>query len=250
MPAFSRQLSEGTLTRAPTVRMTAEGEALDTIWVREFPDRGLHSTLAVEFEGGGSYTSQPLQDDPLASMDERRMEMTVIERWAAPARASEAEWTIHRIDATGDTLWSRSVAYEPRPVPSSAADSSSRAFVERFSFLTERGALTQGQLGELVEEKLYVPAHYPPVLGAAVGSDGSLWVSLRQMGEAGEGGAEVDADGAADQLWYVFDADGSDLAEIRLPSGARPLVANRSRIWATVRDELDVPYLVRYSIDR
>lgn len=256
MPAFSHQVSAGTLTRAPTVRMTAEGEALDTIWVRSYPDRGLHSTLAIEFEGGGSYTSQPLVDAPLTFVDETAMQMTVVERWAAPAGASEAEWTIRRIDATGDTLWSRSVAYQPRPVPSSVADSLPAAYVERFSLLTERGTMTPGRVREIIEENLYLPAHYPPVLDGTVGRDGTVWVSVREMvhpGESGgeaEAGGEVDADEAADRLWYVFDADGSDLAEIRLPSGVRPAVADRSQIWATVRDELDVPYLVRYSIER
>lgn len=234
MPAFSDAVAAGDLTRLPYVRMTADGETLDTIWVRPIPDRGRHQTLAVEWDGGGSYSTQPLADTPLPVVDENRLALYVVERWAAAGDAARGEWTLHRFGMSGDTVWSRSVTHEPEPVPASITDSLLAVMEERFSSLAERTNLTPARISSVVRESLYRPSHYPPVETALVGRDGTVWVALRA------------ADDAETRVWRVFGEDGADLARVHLPTGVRVLSASRSTVWGSVTDELHIPYLVRF----
>jgi hypothetical protein len=67
-----------------------------------------------------------------------------------------------------------------------------------------------------------------------VGRDGSIWLQRA-----------VEADSAS---WLVLDPSGSPHAEVSLPAGFDLLEADRDHVWGQERDELDVPYLVRYRV--
>lgn len=107
---------------------------------------------------------------------------------------------------------------------------------ERFALVAERTGLSPARISSVVRESLYRPSHYTPVEEVVVGRDGSVWVAPRA------------APGTEARVWRVFGEDGADLAPVQLPAGVRVLSAGRSTVWGTVRDELDVPYLVRFRI--
>jgi hypothetical protein len=68
-----------------------------------------------------------------------------------------------------------------------------------------------------------------------VGRDGSVWLRGEDRGES-----TVE--------WRILSPDGEPYGLVRLPVGFWMFLAERSRAWGTERDELDVPYIVRYRI--
>jgi hypothetical protein len=66
------------------------------------------------------------------------------------------------------------------------------------------------------------------------GIDGTVW--LEKSG-AGEGG-----------VWRVLSQDGRDLFDVRIAAGLDLQQASAASVWATARDALDVPYIVRLNL--
>ncbi len=85
-----------------------------------------------------------------------------------------------------------------------------------------------------VEAEVYLPAHYPPVRGIRLGHDGTVWIAT--------------ADGLDEGPWLVLDARGEALFRVDVPEGVTVRAVSGATIWATERDALDVPYLVRYDV--
>jgi hypothetical protein len=65
--------------------------------------------------------------------------------------------------------------------------------------------------------------------------DESVW--LHWMGEPG-----------APERWIVMDPDGRVRGSLELPPKSRPLWSKGDLLWASVPDDDDVPWLVRYRI--
>ena len=47
--------------------------------------------------------------------------------------------------------------------------------------------------------------------------------------------------------WIVLDAEGDILANVLIPAGATVLDFVGGHVWATVVDEMELPYVVRYA---
>jgi hypothetical protein len=68
-----------------------------------------------------------------------------------------------------------------------------------------------------------------------LGRDGSFWLR----------GNPVEGDLVP---WFVLDSDGNPVGQVTLPAGVRVMAADRSAVWGTETDALNVSYLVRYRI--
>ncbi|HEX7117888.1 MAG TPA: hypothetical protein VF212_03825 [Longimicrobiales bacterium] len=101
----------------------------------------------------------------------------------------------------------------------------------------------------------------PPFRDVFVGADGRLWVLLHTPAVA------VDVEPPADDgrsripparwrepvVFDVFEPDGRYLGRVRAPDDFSTHPAPFFRgddVWAVVRDELDVQYLVRFRVER
>ena len=51
-------------------------------------------------------------------------------------------------------------------------------------------------------------------------------------------------------LWWVFSRDGALLGSVSVPGRLRIMAIQGNHVWGVVRDELDVPYVVRYAMHR
>ena len=47
-----------------------------------------------------------------------------------------------------------------------------------------------------------------------------------------------------------MDSAGEPIGHLKLPADLQVFVVDGSQLWASERDELDVPYVVRFRIDR
>lgn len=102
-----------------------------------------------------------------------------------------------------------------------------------------------------------IPDTKPVFRDILAGRDGRIWVGLHVEGRpVPEEELEVDdrpdvvpPDRWRESLAYdVFEPDGRFLGTVRMGERLSPEVVNGDQMWAIVRDELDVPYVVRYRV--
>jgi hypothetical protein len=107
-----------------------------------------------------------------------------------------------------------------------------------------------------------IPDTKPPYRGIYIGERGRIWVLLHQQArkiESEEEGEELRPGEAPPQTWWepvafdVFEPDGQYLGMVRAPEGfsrsPRPFMRGDT-VWAVVRGELEVPYVVRSHVQR
>lgn len=105
-----------------------------------------------------------------------------------------------------------------------------------------------------------IPDFKPPFQRVHAGRDGRIWVHLHRPGEpvpADEIDEPRDSDARPPTRWRepvafdVFEPDGTYLGLVRAPAGFAiwpTPIYDGDRVWAVVRDDLDVPYVVRFRI--
>ena len=139
-----------------------------------------------------------------------------------------AEYGVTRVDAEGDTLFHRRIAYEPLPVPDGYYDPDIEESLE-IPVVADRRTFAAA-LREFLERVRY----FPPVTRVQVGSDFTTWIAGPD-----EGG---------EQTWLVLDPSGASIGRFRLPATSRVSDANRTEAWVVEKDALDIPYVARYEI--
>lgn len=122
---------------------------------------------------------------------------------------------------------------------------------ETFSALRRQGAFGSGTPPAEPE----IPAVKPALRALTLGDDGRIWVSphLPSVRRA----EPVDTtlppgrrprSWTAPVAWDVFEPDGTFLGRVTVPPGSSILAMRGDRAWGTVRDENDVPYVVRWRV--
>ncbi|NNF11851.1 MAG: hypothetical protein HKN72_01420 [Gemmatimonadetes bacterium] len=165
-----------------------------------------------------------------------------------------ATFDLVKVGIDGHTQMARQIRYEPKPVSSSEQDWLRETFsgwvagdyLERPSrFLSEA---TLERRRRAAAAAIEFPPYHPPVRRIVAGEDGTIWV-LREL----ELPDRVDR-------WEVYGPGGALEGSIRITTGrshGEPwaphlniLWADREQVWGTTVDELDVPYIHRFEIDR
>ena len=149
--------------------------------------------------------------------------------------AEAPAFRVTRLSHAGDTRFDRRVPYDPVPIDPALPDSLVEAWARWFHDNGRPGMPDARQAAEWARANLYFPAHRPAVTRVVAGRDGTAW--LRREGHDPE---RVE--------WLVLDPDGAHVGRLHLPPPVNVLAAERDRFWGTALDELDVPYIVRYSV--
>jgi hypothetical protein len=243
--------------RAPELalrRFSADGDIIDTIAVVRQPpavgDRG----FADEFPN--RVLTHPLEswtgESQLPVVATRDGTAVVLVGDVTVERGSAA-FDLLKIGISGDTLMKRRIRYIPRLIGDSERDEVRDAYAAHFagdllSPATGRPASgTAARLREAARQALAFPDYYPPVRQIVTGGDGSIWL-LRES-------APLPAD-----LWEIYGEDGVLEGALRITEGRsepypwtprlRILRATRDVVWGVTTDDLDVPYLHKYRVDR
>lgn len=140
-------------------------------------------------------------------------------------------------EPTGDTVFARELQYASVPVSEAHVR---RALME----MRVRPAMPAGEevairsaFKETLRRDGLLPDHLPPITGLFVGQDGSIWLRREETG-----GEVTD--------YTVLWGDGTPRGTVSIPATQR-LVAARSEVMVAVEDdELGVPVLVRYRVQR
>lgn len=144
-------------------------------------------------------------------------------------------------------------AWTPIPVSSSEADTQRKRVTQRF----------QRQYGSWRWNGPGIPATKPPFKDLVINQEGDIWVSLSTEGIPIMSEAEAREEEAATGrtplrfrepvAFDVFSPDGHYLGPVRVPRSFRiepePVIRG-DHVWAITRDEMDVPRVVRFRIQK
>lgn len=202
-------------SRAYFVHFDPETERRDSVFLGE----QTHRSFVIRYgDRGYSVRGVPYQPSPV----------TVVNPDGGLWRSDGSVYRIVRLDEMGDTTMILEADVPPPPV----TDDDRRAFIDR---MTEDDESALRAAEAIVGA---MPATKPAISGLIVDDLGRLWV---RMGGAEEGEPRYD----------VFTREGDFVMTVELdfrPSQYLPLEIRDGDIYALVRDDLDVPYVVRAAI--
>jgi hypothetical protein len=155
----------------------------------------------------------------------------VVERPIALA-GDQAAFTVTRVADSGDTIFQQQIRYRPLPFPA--------AFVDTLVARAVRPHLHSQQadsafIDSAIRRALTLPPYQPPVTHGRLGADGVLWLRLHE-------------DGTDRDQWLLIEPEGRIRGAVMHSRNVRIHWSSGEHAWAAVRDELDVPWLVRYQV--
>jgi hypothetical protein len=149
-----------------------------------------------------------------------------------PSTRGTASFRVTKIRPRGDTTYSRLFRAPAVAVTPASADSLVDAEVRRQA-PTLRG--TGLPIRTAIREALALPRFQPTVTAAVAGRDGTVWLRREALGR--------------DTVeWTVLNPAGHLQARVELPTRVRIYEAELGRIWGVELDDLDVPWIVRYTV--
>lgn len=226
----------------PRVLFTATGDVVDTVGFYPRPPRSPGREVQWVEVGSTRYTvPRPPALEPLTtSLVDGRI---VVEHSAASAAEAPA-FVVTRLSLAADTIWSRRFTYRPRRYDEALLDSLAWASVRRpggFVRLVQGVAVPNPvrpdsmAAFEAVRSALKFPEYQPPVQRVEVFPGVEVWL----MRESDDG----------PERWLVLGEDGAARGTVEVPAGIDRVWWSRGdTVWAAVKDELDVPWLLRLRI--
>jgi len=155
----------------------------------------------------------------------------VVERPIAVA-GDQAAFTVTRVTDSGDTIYQQQIRYRPLPFPAAFVDTMVAQAVR--PYLRNQQA-DSAAIDRAIRRALTLPPYQPPVTRGRVGADGVLWLRLHE-------------DGTDQDQWLLIEPEGRIRGVVMLLRNATIHWSRGEHAWAAVRDELDVPWLVRYHV--
>jgi hypothetical protein len=230
------------LIKVPVIRFASEGHVVDTVgWLDS------ESPARREFVRVGNFEF-PVQRPPPARWPVALTPKGHVVAEFTPSDGDPGTFHLRWHNLMGSVVRTRS--YRTRPVAytdamlDEIALSSARMAVPVFPF--PAGAAEVPSPSEVaraqtrVRSAMRFPHHINPLWGGRRGDDGSLWLELPR-----------DNPESPTSRWVVLDPQGTVRGGIELPaSGFRLLLARDDEVWASVADDYDVPWLVRYRLIR
>ena len=188
----------------------------------------------AQFVGSGwtSYVTIPESYRSLLSVAPDGSGFVVVHRTSATS-AEPHTFRVIRFDALADTAWAHEVPYDPVRVPREWRLRHVEEYVRDYD---EFRGFPKGRVRQAWERTFGRLEFFPPVGDVQAGVDGTTWLLLRTGVESSE--------------WEVLDESGRSLARVDPPPRGGMRWADEDSLWFVERDELDIPYLVRYVIRR
>jgi hypothetical protein len=228
--------TEGRQTTAVhVVLLSSDGEVTDSIF--GFPPGNVAWRISdPDDPRRTSGTSQPYGDGPLWGVLSLERAFVLLFR-DAPETEEDAHFALLKLTSSGDTVFSREYSFVPIPIPPAEADST---LAHHFDLwvgygVAERWGITPARMRDWMAREFYAPRFQPPIRQMVTGRDGGVW--LRTWLERGE---RVE--------WVYLDPFGIPKGRVDLPVRFQMLAGDASSVWGSELDELDVPYLLRFSI--
>lgn len=210
----------------PTVRFDTTGAIVDTIRMQR---RGFSGQRLIPV--GGSMLGAPVLGRFSRLEVNEGDHVFAIERPLA-TDVREGRFVVTHLDASGDTIFRRQFRYRPRPFEA--------AFVD--SVIAARAASAERLIGvdadaaaAAFRAAIEVPPWQSTINSARTGADTVLWL-------------ERDEGGIAARRWLLIAPNGDPVGSLEIPRNITVHWSRGDIVWAVVRDDLDVQWLVRYQL--
>lgn len=225
----------GAITFAPVLLGAADGTVGDTLFTVSLAHRDL-GIRNPDRPWAGLFLAQPFADNPLWEPLSDGDAIIVVDRAVASA-PNGADFHVTAIDAEGDTVYRRTIDYEPVDIPTSVADSIVNAFVEAVLRARGPGITSAGRARDAVMKSLHLPPSFPPVTAVFASQEGNFWIRREE--------SDVEA------TWQrMLGKSGSLDISVRAPAQWRGLDAAGDTLWGVQTDSDGVQSIVGYEIDR
>lgn len=146
--------------------------------------------------------------------------------------ADRAEFTVTHLTLAGDTIYRRSYHYRPSAFPAAVVDSIIAQAVRPY---LGRPDADSGAIAAAVRRASNLPPYQPPVVRGRIGADDVLWLQLND-------------DGNDRHRWILLGAEGQLHGVVSLPRHATIHWSSGNQALVVLRDDYDVPWLVRYRL--
>jgi hypothetical protein len=213
----------------PLVRMNRSGGMIGT-----FGNVRIHPGIKVTAELNGQplvvSSAGPIQQRGLWDPAPNNGEVVIVDR-PAPTSNARSTFRVQRFSASGAMVLDVSIPYSPKEIPAATRDSlySTGLNTSELSF-----ALPP-TINEEYVRQLRAFRYDVPVTNLVVGRDGTIWLRRESLG-------------LRNVQWLILDPQGRQIGQITTPAGLTILEAERDQVWGVIKDELEVPYVVRYSV--
>lgn len=184
------------------------------------------SSVRVEVDGGFLFGTIPFYPEVDWAVSPRGARIGVLATRDLDPTSGAYRVTV--VDARGEEVFSREIAYEPVPVPDPVRDSAIQRVADRGEGVVRR------EMADRLREA--TPAFFPEAERLVLGSGGRVWVGLRERNDGNP--------------WLVLSPAGEPWGRAVLPSNVRLETVTRTHVYGTERDEFDVESVVRYRIGR
>jgi hypothetical protein len=162
------------------------------------------------------------------------LEDTYLIQRPTAASPNGAEFTVARLTHAGDTIYHRNIRYRPSTLSAEVVDGLVAQAVRPHLRNPEADS---GAIAAAIRQAMSLPPYQPPIARGRVGADGILWLQLHDEGND-------------QQRWILLDRDGQLYGRVALPQGATIHWSSGDDAVVVVRDDFDVPWLVRYRLRR
>jgi hypothetical protein len=174
---------------------------------------------------------RPVHSGTLHAIDYHSGDVIFVERPIATSRRSHT-WQLVRVAASGDTVFSRSYAYDPVPIDRATVEREKQKQIELSMQLPGGGqvAFPREEVEALWHAGYSVPPFQSAVDEIMLAANGEIWL---RRGAFGEPRSE----------WIVLDAAGRQVGSLQLPSDRRVAWASDRLVALVERDHMDVEYV-------
>lgn len=209
----------------PYVRLDTTGTIVDTLRY----DRMAFARNTIEVGDREISVPDPPPSSPLGiNVGDDRF---VVDRPVATA-PDGARFTVAYVTASGDTTFRHEFQYRPRTFDSVVIDS---LIHRRTAFLARQTNVDMDAVRAALRQAIQLPTFQPPIADGQVAEDSVLWLQRED-------------DGTARRRWLLIAPDGARRGILEVPRGAQLRWMRGDVVWASIPDEFDVPWLVRYRI--
>jgi hypothetical protein len=214
----------------PIFRLMADGQSIDTITQAEYEV----PNVVINSRGNRLGVPRPFSDAPIYELLADGTGILIVRRRAASA-TGPAMFQVVKIGLKGDTVFARNFQYEPMPLREPII---AHVIGEIHDRLARRpNPPARAEIREALRDGGHIPRMSVPVTDAASGLDGSIWLR-RETTEARL------------TVWQVLKQDGSLRATVELGRNQSVKVFSGDALIVTDVDSLDVPFVIRYRIER
>jgi len=190
---------------------------------------GLEGFSRHDGDGRAVGWSYPFEHDPVMDVapDGSALSLAVV----ATVEDSDCVIVLRRFDASGDTVFTRSLRVEGETIPEDVRE---EALLESADRLYSQVGSSKWRREYLQNDR--TPGVYPPARDIVAGSKGRTWLGVRK--------ARVGVE------YYAFGPGGEIEGILRLPGNARLVEARGNRLWAVEKDGYDVESLMGLRLRR